>query len=375
MVVCVIGFSLFWLFVNRNQMAFARELQQTIEGKPDAGTTSPSGKTLTPTNIAGVYSDTTVYIEVGWKLIETNSGKQVFQVQKNDKPLFIQFSNGMVEPYLTVEPKNQQGKSNIPIGDNHSGSGFVISNDGFILTNRHVAATWETSYQFQAIPGTLLVLNTNNEVTQTKSITGGPTSWVPTRSVFFGGKPLIGKKLEGRNDYLDVTFPKNKLRIPARLVRVSDNHDVAMIKVDTPQSLHKVELNDNYADIQPGDSVTVLGYPTLSPNVVVATSSKDPFNQRSVERVVPDVTLSNGHIGRVFRDQELKNSNVEGFYSQIGVSYQLTINSTGSGNSGGPVFDDQGRVIGVFYAGSSKVTFAVPIRYGLELMGTSPVIK
>ena len=59
--------------------------------------------------------------------------------------------------------------------------------------------------------------------------------------------------------------------------------------------------------------------------------------------------------------------------SVIGDSYQLQINTTGSGNSGGPVFDDHGRVIGIFYAGLSDgrtaVTFAVPIRYGKELMG------
>ena len=59
--------------------------------------------------------------------------------------------------------------------------------------------------------------------------------------------------------------------------------------------------------------------------------------------------------------------------SVIGDSYQLQINTTGSGNSGGPVFDDHGRVIAIFYAGLSDgrtaVTFAVPIRYGKELMG------
>jgi S1-C subfamily serine protease len=57
--------------------------------------------------------------------------------------------------------------------------------------------------------------------------------------------------------------------------------------------------------------------------------------------------------------------------------YQLTVNSTGAGNSGGPVFDDRGRVIGIFTSSNSldvKVTFAVPIRYGMELMGTSRVM-
>ena len=60
--------------------------------------------------------------------------------------------------------------------------------------------------------------------------------------------------------------------------------------------------------------------------------------------------------------------------SVIGDAYQLQINTTGAGNSGGPVFDDHGRVIAIFFAGlrdvqGTAVTFAVPIRYGQELMG------
>ena len=60
--------------------------------------------------------------------------------------------------------------------------------------------------------------------------------------------------------------------------------------------------------------------------------------------------------------------------SALGDVYQLTINSTGAGNSGGPVFDDHGRVIGIFFAGlrgDAAITFAVPIRYGKELMSVS----
>jgi S1-C subfamily serine protease len=60
-------------------------------------------------------------------------------------------------------------------------------------------------------------------------------------------------------------------------------------------------------------------------------------------------------------------------FSGFGDSYQLTINATGGGNSGGPMFDDEGNVVGIYYASSTdpqgtRITFAVPIKYGLELM-------
>jgi S1-C subfamily serine protease len=59
----------------------------------------------------------------------------------------------------------------------------------------------------------------------------------------------------------------------------------------------------------------------------------------------------------------------------MGDYYQLTINSTGPGNSGGPMYDDQGRVIGIYSAGSAKMSYAVPIKYAIELMGRQEVIK
>ena len=71
---------------------------------------------------------------------------------------------------------------------------------------------------------------------------------------------------------------------------------------------------------------------------------------------------------------------IEKVYSGIGDVYQLTANATGAGNSGGPVFNTQGKVIGLFFAGAefggANVTFAIPISYGREIMhGYSPVVR
>jgi len=81
-----------------------------------------------------------------------------------------------------------------------------------------------------------------------------------------------------------------------------------------------------------------------------------------------------GNIGRVIRGAA---GLTEATYSSFGDVYQLTVNSTGAGNSGGPVFDESGRVIGIFTSSMTtdvKITFAVPIRYGIELMGTNKVM-
>ena len=61
-------------------------------------------------------------------------------------------------------------------------------------------------------------------------------------------------------------------------------------------------------------------------------------------------------------------------YSVMGDVIQLATNTTGGGNSGGPVFDSQGKVIGIFFASSNRagtaITYAVPIRFGMEFLSS-----
>ena len=179
---------------------------------------------------------------------------------------------------------------------------------------------------------------------------------------------------------MDVTFAKNDLRTPAKIVRVSNSHDVAMIKIDLPGELDPVTLKDDDDAVAAGQKVVVMGYPGISPDAIIAKSSDDVFNMNAQYIKVPDPTVTDCTIGKVIKGKsELSGNNTAGYYSTYGDVYQLTTSETGAGNSGGPVFDKDGNVIAIYtsgkWDGATAISFAVPISYGMELMKTQRVIQ
>jgi S1-C subfamily serine protease len=189
-----------------------------------------------------------------------------------------------------------------------------------------------------------------------------------------GGVAVRPGKIKGRNTYMNVVFANSTLRRPVQSATPSESHDVSMIKVDIPGSLSKVTMKDNYGSVKPGQSVTVMGYPGVAPQEFVVRKSNDVFNPTNHYVTIPTPTVTPGNIGRIIPGSSDKNLT----YSTFGDSYQLTINATGAGNSGGPMFDDEGNVVGIYFAGKSdargtQISFAVPIKYGLEMMGVKKV--
>ncbi len=375
------------LAVTQQELAAAERTVEHTSGelKGMSGELEGIKKIMPPQQIAETFSKSTVYIESKWELID-KSGRKVYHFYHDDKPVYIIWKN-QIEPV----PTDDQNKGK-PIYGKSLGSGFVISEQGFILTNRHISSPWEyldlyslqDGVRYNPEDGVIYNPKTGKYTNLDEEQKEMLKKWTGRNSAIFNDLEFFEKSsfdrsgkrvgaIEGRNISLGVTFPKTTLPYPARLVRESNEADVALLKIDVldvPKGIPELDIE---SVVKPGNAVTVLGYPSISEETVALIQSKDPLNSGNIAVKVPDPTVTGGWVGKIVKmnpetKSQTKTSN-EYFASMD--SYQLTINATGQGNSGGPVFNDRGKVIGIFSYLRQKdgitISFAVPIEYGRKL--------
>lgn len=341
---------------------------------------------VSPSEVVQKYGNATVYIGMQWRLVDRDTGKPLFHktwpLNGQMLPAYIELPNHQIVRWLTTEDED---RTNHKVGAAGNGSGFVINDQGYILTNKHVAAGWLINYNqfspYEQGRGVLFQLQTDpRKKPEGKAFDvsshGGEfrdlINWIPDKGgmVFNSRLPIaIGDSnriFEGRNDELEVRFPGSRMSINARLVRASTDADVALIKIDSPEPLTAVQQAPDDA-VTIGGPVTVLGYPGNSVTTYAAISTIERGEIHQQLEIVPEPTVASGVISRLsVREEQHGAVTVIG---PMGDLYQLTA-AAGPGASGGPVFDSNGKVIGLFTYGTLRetMTLAVPIHYGRELM-------
>jgi S1-C subfamily serine protease len=153
-------------------------------------------------------------------------------------------------------------------------------------------------------------------------------------------------------------------------LRASGEADVAEIKVDSTQSLSKLELADDNT-VQIGQKIILLGYPGVSQETYGVQQSTEGGRLRDKVVYIPEPTVTEGVIAKLptktdHRDQSSGMTMV----GSTGDTYQLDI-FAGPGHSGGPVIDSTGKVIAIMSmrrTSAEHVSFAVPVSYVRELL-------
>ena len=208
------------------------------------------------------------------------------------------------------------------------GTGFLVRRDGRIVTNHHVAEPWWNDDELKQLSD------------------HGAAAYVLSYRAY---------------------FPGNAEGIPAKLDRISSQADVATLKLQTaaPPHTELLEMDDRIEASVTGEPVVLIGYPTGIEGILARAGSevaqKIAGGTQDVSQIMSQMasqqlirpTTTQGHIGDVLKDK---------------IVYDA---STTSGGSGGPLFNRNGKVIGINVAvlkGFGGSNLAVPSRYANELL-------
>jgi S1-C subfamily serine protease len=208
------------------------------------------------------------------------------------------------------------------------GTGFLVGKDGRILTNRHVVEPWWHNDDLQ-------------EFTKT------------------GLQPAVAE--------MTAYFPGSSRPYPLSTVHISAQADLALVHGPVEALNRKViALDGSEQGTVRGEPIVLMGYATgldavlarLDNSTLQNIVSKSDGDSRQIFELLAEKNLirplvTQGHLGDVLPDQ---------------IVYDA---QTAAGGSGGPVFNQQGKVIGVNHAileGFEGSNFGVPARFAQQML-------
>jgi S1-C subfamily serine protease len=218
------------------------------------------------------------------------------------------------------------------------GSGFIITPDGYVITNAHVVdendESTKQSFVKQAFQEILDNDLKDTEETMGRKLTEEEAkALTDANSWYFSQTMEIGKIKKEFSIVMGISGDKGKIvpmTIPAKLVTMGapiPGKDVAILKLTEKHVYPTIRIGDD-KDLRVGDQVYVLGYPA------VAT-----FHPLISEESVSEASLTRGLVSA--------KKNMKDGWEVLQTDASIT-----HGNSGGPVMNENGEVIGLATFGS-----------------------
>lgn len=295
---------------ERTRLAETSERLATLEARAGAAQ-----------RVISAASGSIIFVQGAYGFVEPESRKPLrYLALGSDGQPFRSVSG---EPLITLE-------GNGPVVELfYTGTAFIASEDGLLLTNRHVAIPWRDDEWAQALVAQGLV----------------PVS-----------QRLVGY-LSGIKEAFNV-----------ELVVASDDADVAVLRCSGVTDVAKpLTLSETIP--QPGDEVIVMGYPTGIRGLLARADEE--FVNKIMSEGEPDFWNVARRLSETGRIAPLATRGIVGQVTAAAVVYDA---ETTSGGSGGPVIGLDGEVVAVNTAilpefGGSNL--GVPVKHARELLATA----
>ncbi len=228
------------------------------------------------------------------------------------------------------------------------GSGFVVSKDGYIVTNAHVVHETEeellAEFALQALEWAaeewpaIFVANGDDPYPATEEdlleiydlFLSYDIDYMQEILVYFGSPSSMDRSPAGYPAEIRKISPQ-EMWFGSGDYKYRSGKDLAIIKIETSDELPTATLGDS-KDVEVGDKVVVIGYPGV-------TTSWQNTELSWETDYVPSVTS-----GIISAEKRLPDRS-EVFQTDAAIYH---------GNSGGPAFNADGEVIGIATFGSGK---------------------